>query len=256
MRRNYLSYAIAISIVLASALLTAGASWLVSRTVLLEKRRHYHDVGMPVFAQLGLLLSVLIAFVFSGTWEDYRTANAAISLERSELHGAAIVASSLPSGGCKPVERAILSYSHAVASDEWLAMKHRKLSARARVAFENVIRQATLCAPAAPQLLTLVMQAHDQRETRTYQLLQSVPPFIWLTVLALFVLQTGFLVFAGIEQPAHLLFAAAVSAAAALVLVSIRLLDFPFEGALALTNADFVQLSQQVSALLARSGGG
>jgi hypothetical protein len=153
--------------------------------------------------------------------------------------------------------RAIAVYAHTVATDEWREMTHRRLSRNAQRAFEEIIQQAASDASTrsvSPQvraeILTLVMQAHDQRETRTYQLTQSVPPFIWATLIVLFALQLTFLVFAGVEHPMNLIFAAAFAGCTVLVLVSIALLDFPFEGALALSNADFVQLSRQMDELI------
>jgi hypothetical protein len=64
-------------------------------------------------------------------------------------------------------------------------------------------------------------------------------------MVALFLFQAAFLIFAGVEWPVHLLFAAAFAGSTVLVLVSIQLLDFPFEGALALKNSDFVALARQ-----------
>jgi hypothetical protein len=257
-----MSYLLALLIVLSVTAVAAAASFVTGRRVGLETRRRYHDVGLPVFAQLGLLLSVLIAFVFSGVWSDYRTADEAMGGERSALHGAAILAHGLPDHRGEAIERSIAVYAQIVATDEWREMTRRKLSRNAQRGFEEIIRQAASDASSGSvspqvraQILTLVMQAHDQRETRTYQLTQSVPPFIWVTLIVLFLLQLTFLVFAGVEHPVNLIFAAAFAGCTVLVLVSISLLDFPFEGALALSNADFVQLSEQIDELI-RSGPG
>jgi hypothetical protein len=73
-----MSYLFALLIVLSVTAVAAAASFIAGRRVGLGTRRRYHDVGLPVFAQLGLLLSVLIAFVFSGVWGDYRTADEAM----------------------------------------------------------------------------------------------------------------------------------------------------------------------------------
>jgi hypothetical protein len=256
-----LGYIAACFVAVAAAILAAGASWGAGRFIKLETRRHYHDVGLPVFAQLGLLLSVLIAFVFSGVWEEYRTAAGAISSEHSALHGAALLAHALPEDKGKPIERAIAVYADTVAHDEWRTMRHRKLSAKARLAFEEIIAQSAHTDSARPddsnrvrtQILQQVMQAHDQRETRTQQLTQGVPLFIWLTLGVLFVIQAMFLIFAGIEYPMNLIFAAVFSLCTVLVLVSIQLLDFPFEGALALDNKDFTELAVEVNGLASSS---
>jgi hypothetical protein len=248
-----LSYFDAFLIVLGAALIGAGGSLVAGRCIAIERRSQHHDVGLPVFAQFGLLMSVLIAFVFSGVWDEYRAADMAINGERSSLHGAALLAEVLPDGRGKLLEHAISDYATIVATDEWQTMRRRQISGRASRAFDEIIRQAALVDVSGPvdqravknQILALVMNAHDQREARIYQLTQGVPGFIWLTMLALFVFQAMFLIFAGVEWPVHLLFAAAFAGCTVLVLVSIQLLDYPFEGALALKNTDFVELSRQ-----------
>lgn len=134
-------------------------------------------------------------------------------------------------------------------------MRQRHLSLQARRDFEAIVAQASLCAASqehtqvTAQILGLVVQAHDQRETRTYELLQSVPGFIWITLLVLFLVQVVFLSFAGVEQPIHIILATLFCACTVLVLISIRLLDYPFEGALAITNNGFGELAHQIDEL-------
>jgi hypothetical protein len=56
--------------------------------------------------------------------------------------------------------------------------------------------------------------------------------------------------FAGVESLAgHLLFTISFAVSVVLVLVLVRMLDYPFEGALALSNADFVNTLKHVAAL-------
>jgi hypothetical protein len=61
----------------------------------------------------------------------------------------------------------------------------------------------------------------------------------------------AFVIFAGVEsRVAHLFFTAAFSTSVILVLIVVRMLDYPFEGALTLSNADFVKTIALVSALI------
>jgi hypothetical protein len=64
-------------------------------------------------------------------------------------------------------------------------------------------------------------------------------------VLALFVL------FAGVEsRMAHIFFTSVFATSIVLVLIVVRMLDYPFEGALALSNSDFVKTIARVSPLI------
>jgi hypothetical protein len=49
----------------------------------------------------------------------------------------------------------------------------------------------------------------------------------------------------------HIVVASAFAGCTVLVLVLVRMLDYPFEGALALPDADFLKLLEQVSDLMA-----
>jgi hypothetical protein len=64
-------------------------------------------------------------------------------------------------------------------------------------------------------------------------------------------LLVAFVLFAGIEsRVAHLFFTATFSTSVILVLIVVRMLDYPFEGALTLSNADFIKTIALVSALV------
>jgi hypothetical protein len=57
--------------------------------------------------------------------------------------------------------------------------------------------------------------------------------------------------FAGVEsRVVHLFFPVAFSTSVILVLIVVRMLDYPFEGALTLSNSDFIKTIAHVSALV------
>ena len=253
-----MSYLTAALIVLICAAGAAAASYIVSRVVSLEARLNHYAVGSQVFLQLGVMFAVLLAFVFSEVWAEYNTADQAINGECGALHGAAMLANALPNAAGKPVNRAIVVYAQAVVEKEWPMMAQRRRSPEAaqdfRVAFDLAARLHS-SAPAdvaiQGQMLSLLSQAHGYRETRTFQVSRSLPTAMWavLSVLSLFLI--GFVLFAGIEGPGHMLFASAFTGCTVMVLVLVRLLDFPFEGALTLSSGDFVKVLGEVSSMVA-----
>jgi hypothetical protein len=253
-----MSYFAAFLTVVLSGIAAAAASWVVSRSVAIERRRAHHDIGVAVFSQIGIMLSVLLAFVFSQVWSEYRSAALAISDERAALHGAAILASGLPDGDGQPVIRAIATYAQAVAEDEWpLMAAHRQPSPVAEHDLELMLRQAANLQPSGPmeartqsEVMTLLTQAHTGRETRTFQLTAAAPALLWLMLISMSVVLVLLVVCAGVERPTHLVFAGVFAASVAMVLVLVRMLDLPFEGALALPDYGFVKLAGQVASLI------
>jgi hypothetical protein len=253
-----MSYLTASLIVVIAAAAAAFASYIVSRLVSLEARRNHYAVGSQVFLQLGVMFAVLLAFVFSEVWAEYNTADQAINGECGALHGAAMLANALPDAAGKPVNRAIVVYAQTVVNKEWPLMAKRQRSPEAaqdfRVAFDLAARlHSTQPSDVAiqGQIVTLLAQAHGYRETRTFQIRRSLPMAMWLVLSALSMFLIGFVLFAGVEGPGHMIFASAFSGCTVMVLVLVRLLDFPFEGAVALSNGDFVKLLGEVSNMVA-----
>jgi len=73
----------------------------------------------------------------------------------------------------------------------------------------------------------------------------------WVVLSFYSLLLVAFVLFAGIEsRVAHLFFTATFSTSVILVLIVVRMLDYPFEGALTLSNADFIKTIALVSALV------
>ena len=251
-----MSYFDAFVVVAFTAVAAAVASWLVGRSLTVEARRRHHDVGNPVFLQVGVMLAVLLAFVFSEVWGEYRSAALAINGECGALHGAAMIANALPDNDGQPVTRAIAGYAVTVVNTEWPMMTHRRRSPRAAQAFDAIIRQAvnlkvTQSSESATQnqIISLLSQAHANRETRTFQLTQAMPPLMWFMLIAISAILVGFVVFSGADYPTHMIFSAVFAGSVALVLVLVRMLDFPFEGALALPDTDFVKTLGEVTIL-------
>lgn len=251
-----MSYFAAFVTVVLSGLAAAAASWALG-CVPIEVRRSHHDIGIAIFSQIGIMLSVLLAFVFSQVWSEYRAAALAISDECAALHGAAILSSALPANRGQPVIRAVATYAEAVVQSEWPLMAHRQRSRLAEHDLEVLMRQAANLQPSGAmevategEVLNQLAQAHASRETRTFQLTAAAPPLLWLMLIAMSAVLVLFVVCAGVDRPTHMVFAAVFAGSVAMVLVLVRMLDLPFEGALALPDSDFLKLVGQVSILI------
>jgi hypothetical protein len=253
-----MSYLTAFLVVFLSVSAAAAASWLISRTMSVTTRARQHEVGSPVFLQVGVMFSVLLAFVFSETWGEYNTAAQAINGECAALHGAAMLANAMPDRAGHPVTRAIATYATTVIHSEWAMMATRRESGQGVAQFQAILRQAanlnvTRSADAAnqSQLLSLLATAHADRETRIFQMNQGLPTPMWAVLIVISLVLILFVLFAGVEKRGHMVLAGAFTGCTILVLVLMKMLDYPFEGALALGNDDFVKLLGRVSVLAA-----
>jgi Protein of unknown function (DUF4239) len=254
-----MNYPTAVLIIVSLAVAAAMGSFIVSRAISLQRRRDQHAVGSQVFLQLGVMFAVLLAFVFSEVWSEYNTAAMAINGECGALHGAAILANALPNAAGRPVNRAIVTYTSAVVEKEWPLMAKRQRSVEAMQDLRTALDVAGRLSLTRPsdvalqsQIIALLSVAHGYRETRIFEIDKGVPVAMWavLGLLSLFLIV--FIVFAGVEGTGlHGLFAGAFTGCTVMILVLVQLLDFPFEGALSLSHADFVRLLAEVSQMVA-----
>ena len=253
-----MSCAVAVFIVVASSAAAAFASQLLRRAAPVAYRRRHHETGSAFFLQLGVLLSVLLAFVFSEVWGEYNTASQAINGECGALHGATILASTLPAAQAHAAERAILAYTDAVAHAEWTAMADRHSSPEAVQKLTEMLQTAaSLPSANAGELanreavLALLTTAHAQRETRIFQMTQALPGAVWLVLSLYTLVLVACVLMAGVESAAwHAMFAGAFTGCIVMVLVLVRMLDYPFEGALALGNGDFLKVGREIAGII------
>jgi Protein of unknown function (DUF4239) len=253
-----MSYFWAILIVFLSALIAGALSFVIDRFVSVEARRKHHEVGFQVFAIIGLMFSVLLAFVFSETWSEYNAAKQSISNECGALHGAAMIAAAMPNGEGHPLIEDMRFYASDVVNREWPIMADQRRSIETahnlRTAVFDAVKMPTSTGSDLAnrsQILELLSQAHAARETRTFQLDLGLPDAMWTVLIVLSIMLIALSALAGDERFITVAFAAIFAASIVMVLVLVRMLDYPFQGALALDPEDFVKLGGQLNDLLA-----
>jgi len=253
-----MSYAELGGLVVGIGLVAALICALLHRIVHHDRFRRYHEVGYAVFLQLGVIFAVLLAFVFNNVWSEYNVASQAVDSECASLHGIAILSDRLPS----PARTAILADLHAylttVLDREWPDMQRRKesraTSARFQMLWQTV--ETVITDPAdnqvRGQLLSLVAAAHQSRETRMFQMTQGVPGLVW-SLLIIFAsgLVGCMLVFAAEASLSKAVLVGVLTSSLTLALLTVRMLDFPFESALQLSSRDFSETLDKVDRLIA-----
>jgi uncharacterized protein YbaA (DUF1428 family) len=252
-----MSYAEAVLVIVLVAIAAVVATSFVRRALGLDLRRRQHEVGNPVYLQIGVVFAVLLAFVFNEVWGEYNAAAEAINGECGALHGAAMLAHDLPDGQGQGVMKAIRNYAEVVINVEWPTLEQRKESPEAVNAFVAIVDAAGRLNTTRPtdqtiqgQILSLLAQAHAYRETRLFQANQGLPVVIWIVLSFYAFILVTFVLFAGVESRAgHLLFSAVFATSVVLVLIVLRMLDYPFEGALTLNKSDFVNTIQRINML-------
>lgn len=254
-----MGYGAAISITLVAALVAATTTALIQRFVEIDIRRRHHEVGSVVFLQLGVVFAVLLAFVFDEAWTQYNEAAQAIDLEVASIHAVAMIADTLPSPQARQILTAEQAYIESVVSREWPSMaEHRTEDIDTEHKFLVLLQTAANLRVTGDdqqkkeQILSLLTQGHAQRETRIFQAGSGIPLPLWVVLIIFTAALALFVALSQIQyRTTAMTIAALFAAAIASILVLARLLDFPFEGAIALQPTDFVTVSGKVARLLA-----
>ena len=227
----------------------------IASSISIPRRRH-QEVGTAVFLQLGVLFAVLLAFVFSeasaNTEQPSRrsTSNARPcmrprssrahcprrSAARCSLWKATISAmSSTATGG-----RCVIT----TAAD-------RKAVVALTAFMQTAARLKSADGPVKSQLLELLSTAHAQREVRLYQAQHGLPTILWVVLIVFSFVLMVFVAFSSIERYIWLtLFGTTFATCVSAILALVGLLNYPFQGALALTPGDFIDRLADVMALL------
>jgi hypothetical protein len=254
-----MTYADFILIVALSAAASMGLSLAVHRRVHIDTRRRHQEVGTMVFLQLGVLFAVLLAFVFSEAYSEYGAAQQAIDLECAALHAAAMMESTLPAPEARELLGLEGDYIRDVIRSDWREMRlNRRGSHKAVMALTTLVQQAAHLpvadaadAPVKAQLLSLLTTAHAQREVRLYQARNGLPPILWAVLILFGMVLMVFVAFSGVENYRWLtLFGVTFAVCVSAILALVGLLNYPFEGAIALSSADFTDRLADVQALL------
>jgi hypothetical protein len=245
-------------LVLGTGLIAAFVCVLLHRILHHDTFRRYHEVGHAVFLQLGVIFAVLLAFVFNNVWSNYNVASQAIDSECGSLHGIAILSDRLPAPARATILEDLHAYLTTVLDREWSDMQRRNESQAADVRFQ-LLWQTVETVNTDPadgqirgQLLGLLATAHQSRETRLYQMRQGVPGLIWsLLIIFAFALIGCMLVFAAEASLSKAVLVGVFTSSLTLALLTVRMLDFPFEGALQLSSRDFSQTLKKIDRLIA-----
>lgn len=238
----------------AAALLCFGLHQLLHRDTL----RRSHELGSAVFIQLGVVFAVLLAFVFNDVWSDYQSTAEAINKECASLHGVAILGDSLPTSSRDATLVALRRCLLTVVDREWPDIRRRVKSLEAQEQFQALWRTAATVtinpdqSEIKSQMLVLLDEAHESRETRVFQMTQSIPGVVW-AMLALFAAGlVACMLFFTAEAPASkAIFVGVFTSCLTLALLTLHILDFPFENVLQLSSQAFNVTLSNIDLLLA-----
>jgi Protein of unknown function (DUF4239) len=227
-----------ISIILAASALAVSTLVLLHKYWPPQKRVAHNDMVGPSVSVIGTTYAVIIAFMLSGVWNNFQSAQINAEEEANCLVNIYRFAERFPAPQGLKVQQIAIDYSSAMISDEWPAMEHENSSARGHELTQALWRilpsieatnfaQQNVIDHAISQLTTMT----EHRRIRLLQSHQSLPGILWSVLIIGGIITVGSTCLFGVENfRLHLLQVFAITLILSVMLVAIAEIDRPFQG--------------------------
>ena len=221
-----------------SLLIAVGGLWLLRGRRAVADIRREHDVIGFTFNAVGVIYGVMMGFVLSMIWGEYSHTADVATAEGVNLRILYYKSFALPATNQVPIRKALLTYAHAVAEDEWITLRHSQESPKAQQAIMDLWKHYYAVQPADEvqkiwlrESLNTLNETTSQRRMRMQAAEQTVNPLIWELLICGGVITISFMLIFGIERfRFHLFMTWAVTFLILLILFIIFELDNPFWG--------------------------
>ena len=246
----------AVLIIGGAAILSLAASLVTRRWIQSRLSEGHNDVAGFIFATIGVIYAVLLAFVVFAVWDRFSKADDAVSSEAAALVTVYRDAQVLPPPQRHAAQQALISYARTVPAKEWSS--HGTLVAHTTpdplnpvwAAFRAVKPTTTL---GEGQLLAAEVDIHQLEVLRHQRHLgqeASLPWIFWPVLIAGALITVGFALAFSIENGAtHAVLTAVLAGCVASILFLIFGLDHPYTGMMHVSNQPFEHAILQFHAL-------
>jgi hypothetical protein len=203
-----------------------------------KKRKEHNDVAGFIFAVVGVLYAVLLAFTVIVGWESLSSARAITYTEADQLGNIYYLSRFWPSPQGPEIDRLTLEYAHTVRDEEWPLMDKGETSPQAQALVYQIRDDVFGFAPQTGQQQALYDQAlasvnafSAARRDRLVSMNEEIPQSLWAVLIAGAVITVGFCLLFGLESKTA--YTTMVAALAVLIVISLLLvkhLEHPYAG--------------------------
>ena len=227
-----------VGLIAATVLLALLAVAAVRRSVPLAALEAHTEVAGFVYAVVGVVYGVLLAFVVLAVWEEFERAELHAEEEANALVDLYRLAGGLPEPARQPLREALLAYPRVVIDEEWEAMAQGGPSERALALVNDLWRVYLEVEPrtereraAYGESLARLGGFADARRLRLYESHNTLPDAMWAALIVGAGITVGFSLLFGVRNVAsQAVMTATLAVSIALLLFLVSTLDYPFRG--------------------------
>jgi hypothetical protein len=222
---------------LAVVLAVAGLA-VVQRLVPLPVREAHNAATGTIYAALYVMFGVTVGFSLFLVWQQYDTAQKETEREAATVEELYRLAGGFPEPQRVRVQELAVSYARVVVEEEWALMREGRTSPRAAELADELRRSIQDFEPrteTGQQLrgegLTQLDDLDEDRALRLLEVREGLPPIVWVVLVVGGVITVAFTYLFGMKSPwLHMLAVAALTTIVTLIIYTIAVLDYPFNG--------------------------
>jgi hypothetical protein len=219
------------------ALAVAGLA-VVQRLVPLPIREAHNDATGVIYAALYVMFGVTVGFSLFLVWQQYDAAQKSAESEAATVEALYGLAGSFPEPERGRVQDLAASYARAVVEEEWPLMREGRTSPRAAALADELRESIQDFEPSTEaeqalrsEGLTQLDDLDEYRALRLLEVREGLPPILWIVLVVGGVITVAFTYLFGMKIPwLHMLAVAALTVIVTLIIYTIAVLDYPFNG--------------------------
>jgi hypothetical protein len=202
----------------------------------------HNDIAGFIFATLGVIYAVLLAFIVVITWQDFDKASDVTSNEAHCLTSLYLDTTSFPEKVRSEIKSDLINYANAIIDDEWQTMTKGQGSAKVQniqnklwwlySSFQPKNDTQKIFLAESVKKLT---QASEMRMQRLNYAGSGIHPLLYFVLFVGSLITIGFTMLFGTENIIpHLIMTSLLAAMIAITLFLIIAMDYPFTGGISI----------------------
>jgi hypothetical protein len=212
---------------------------LVHRRIAVHIRHAHNDVAGFIYAVVGIMYAILLAYVTIIVWERFDSVNSVVEQEATNAYNVYHEVDEFPDANRSEVEGIVKAYVETTVDDEWPLLASGKYSEHAEDLADQLgsaVARLPVTSPAQQVLMDHIMTQYEsmvsERHLRLFEATAGVHPLLWILLIGGAIATIGFTYFFGIENAwAHAAMIAALTFVIAATLFVIVQVNDPFAGA-------------------------
>lgn len=235
-------------VILAGTIALSVVSLIVVRRLIPHhKLKQHNDVAGSIFATVGVLYAVLLAFVVVAVWQGFDKSKYNVHQEANYLVDLYRDSESFSPDFKEKVRPLFVSYAKAISREEWALMRTGKMSPDAT---KMTMKIRSIYAGYIPRNITEEIffaesvrkldQMCQLRRLRFIDSREGIHPILWFVLAIGGVVTMTFISFFGAENlKAQVIMASLLAILVGLTLFTILSMDYPFTGGISISNEAF-----------------